>query len=605
MESSNDINCQKEGDDDMQVDIQFTDNHQTEIWRIISQYLQEKGHTEAANTLQKESGVFLEGAVIQKFRKLVLDGEYDEVVELIHEIEYDVESICKVKRAIFEQKYYELIEKQEIAKALEWLRNELIKATNECANYENTSEEKDLTKMRIMTFSSMIMCKNISEIKDKTGWDGSSGESRSKLLDVLQSYISPQKMIETGKLESLLKQSLKYQVNLCEYHENEKRDHEYSLLEKHSWKKKTSLPNILLETIQNHNDEVWYVSVSPDGKKLASVGKDKLINIWKLEHSAKSISITLDNWIKKAHECSETEISSVMWNKDSNKILTSANNAKIFDVITGEWIKKFEGNSEKLNWAVWMDNDTKVLWSETEKCMILFDVETKNILHTFDSHYYFINLVSCRQNNVVAYYVGSKICILDLDTKNVVKSLDEDDKVREMSMSSDGKYIITNWSNDDPVINLWSIDKGKIIQKYKGHTQDKYVLKCAFGGKFESYIVCGSEDDKIYIWSRSSGELLEALSGHTDTVNTIWWSPLISNFFFSCSDDQTIKVWGTSNDLEVKVHIDPKFKIDSDSIMSEHNGLNEVINQIDDSESMGDSSISDRSLFSEEAEEEN
>jgi hypothetical protein len=81
--------------------------------------LQEKGHTEAANTLQKESGVFLEGAVIQKFRKLVLDGEYDEVVELIHEIEYDVESICKVKRAIFEQKYYELIEKQEIAKALE------------------------------------------------------------------------------------------------------------------------------------------------------------------------------------------------------------------------------------------------------------------------------------------------------------------------------------------------------------------------------------------------------------------------------------------------------------------------------------------------------
>jgi hypothetical protein len=85
-----------------------------------------------------------------------------------------------------------------------------------------------------MTFSSMIMCKNISEIKDKTGWDGSSGESRSKLLDVLQSYISPQKMIETGKLESLLKQSLKYQVNLCEYHENEKRDHEYSLLEKHS-----------------------------------------------------------------------------------------------------------------------------------------------------------------------------------------------------------------------------------------------------------------------------------------------------------------------------------------------------------------------------------
>ena len=76
---------------------------------------------------------------------------------------------------------------------------------------------------------------------------------------------------------------------------------------------------------------------------------------------------------------------------------------------------------------------------------------------------------------------------------------------------------------------------------------------------------------------------------------------MISNFFFSCSDDHTIKIGGTSKDLEVKVHIGAKFKIDSDSVMSEHNGLNEVSNQIDDSESMGESSISDRSLFSEEA----
>ena len=119
MEKSSDMNGETRWiNDDMEVDIELDKKHETEILRIISQYLIEKGLSESAKTLQHETGVDLEGEAIQNFRSLVLEGKFDEVIRLIYEIEYDTESISRVKLAIYEQKYLELVEKRDTVNAL-------------------------------------------------------------------------------------------------------------------------------------------------------------------------------------------------------------------------------------------------------------------------------------------------------------------------------------------------------------------------------------------------------------------------------------------------------------------------------------------------------
>mmetsp|Transcript_39914 Transcript_39914/g.45802 ORF Transcript_39914/g.45802 Transcript_39914/m.45802 type:complete len:109 (-) Transcript_39914:406-732(-) len=98
-------------------------------------------------------------------------------------------------------------------------------------------------------------------------------------------------------------------------------------------------------------------------------------------------------------------------------------------------------------------------------------------LHTWKDFWY-IDVASNRQNNLVCIQISSnKIKIIDLDSKEIVKSLDEDDKIRSISMSRDGKFLLVNCSEVNPVINLWSIEHEKIIQKFTGHKQSKYVLK--------------------------------------------------------------------------------------------------------------------------------
>jgi len=106
----------------------------------------------------------------------------------------------------------------------------------------------------------------------------------------------------------------------------------------------------------------------------------------------------------------------------------------------------------------------------------------------------------------------------------------------------------------------------------------------------------GSEDDKIYLWNRLNGDLLEKLEGHTDTVNGLAWSDLIPNYFFSCSDDQTIKIWGISEGYTANVYYDSKQKSKDEDMSDNEHDEDQMDNE--DSDSMGDSSLSDNSLSS-------
>lgn len=99
-------------------------------------------------------------------------------------------------------------------------------------------------------------------------------------------------------------------------------------------------------------------------------------------------------------------------------------------------------------------------------------------LHTWDTDRY-IDVVCNPENNLIAYYTGSGINVLDIESKQVVAKLEETGKVRSITMSKDGKYVLANSNDKDEKarINLWNIEQEKIVQSYIGHIQEKYVLK--------------------------------------------------------------------------------------------------------------------------------
>lgn len=106
-----------------------------------------------------------------------------------------------------------------------------------------------------------------------------------------------------------------------------------------------------IHTLKGHAGWILYVSWSPDGKKLASGGMDKVIRIW-CPTTGKQIGTPL-----KGHT---NYITAMAWepyhrNPECNKLVSVSKDttAKVWDVITGRCLASLSGHTMSITCVRW------------------------------------------------------------------------------------------------------------------------------------------------------------------------------------------------------------------------------------------------------------
>ena len=89
-----------------------------------------------------------------------------------------------------------------------------------------------------------------------------------------------------------------------------------------------------------------------------------------------------------------------------------------------------------------------------------------------------------------------------------MRLIDTNDTITAINLSKDGQYLLANISMAKPRIECFHLATGESKGKYRGHEQQDYILRPAFGGPSERLVLCGSEDSTICIWHRQSCELI-------------------------------------------------------------------------------------------------
>lgn len=85
------------------------------------------------------------------------------------------------------------------------------------------------------------------------------------------------------------------------------------------------------------------------------------------------------------------------------------------------------------------------------------------------------------------------------------------------------------------------------------------MLRCAFGGAHQGFVLCGSEDATVSIWSKEKGEIVTKLQGgHTQVINSVNWCPADPLLLITASDDQTLRLWGSESMAACEVITDHK-----------------------------------------------
>lgn len=81
----------------------------------------------------------------------------------------------------------------------------------------------------------------------------------------------------------------------------------------------------------------------------------------------------------------------------------------------------------------------------------------------------------------------------------------EDVKLTSVTISQDSRHMLISMSPDE--IKLMEIDTGDTIRTFKGHQQKQFIIRSAFGGAGENFIVSGSEG-KLPLLREPSSKLI-------------------------------------------------------------------------------------------------
>jgi eukaryotic-like serine/threonine-protein kinase len=285
------------------------------------------------------------------------------------------------------------------------------------------------------------------------------------------------------------------------------------------------------KSLTGHSDTVWAVTVSPDGKTLASGSFDKTVRLWT---SAGELQQIISGHTDAVRAVAISADGQTLASGSSDKTI------KIWDLQTGELLHTLTGHRGPI-WSVAFTPDGQTLASGSYDGTIkIWDLQSGTLLRTLPEHYdsvWTVTISPDGQTLASGSYDGT-IKIWDLQSGTLLRSLvGHTEAVRSTAISQDGAILASgSW---DKTIKLWNWQTGELLHTLTGHADR--VVSVTLDPTGET-VASGSLDRTIKIWHLQTGQLLRTLPGHTDWVISVAFSP-DGKTIISGSKDKTVRIW--------------------------------------------------------------
>jgi WD40 repeat protein len=327
--------------------------------------------------------------------------------------------------------------------------------------------------------------------------------------------------------------------------------------------KKARFP-VLLQTIKGHTSGIYYVVFAPDGKHIATCGRDKIVRLW--EHgSGKQVH---------TYEGNTESVYSVAFSPDGATLAAAGEDRKVrlYQTASGKLLHTCEGHTADVYHVGFNPTGDLLVSTGSDHTVRLWDPKTGKEIKHFEGHTDRVLglaftpdggrlVTSCGTRNAGADN-GGEVKVWDLAGGREVFSLTEKGQgVLTVAISADGKRLAGACL--DGKVRLWELATGKLVLELTGHsteiadrdkTVDVYSVAFSPDGRFLASCSGDWNSDRtgtVRLWDLATGKEAANLAGFNAPIWRVAFSPdgkrlAASSGHFRKAQAGEVRVWDVS-----------------------------------------------------------
>jgi WD40 repeat protein len=164
--------------------------------------------------------------------------------------------------------------------------------------------------------------------------------------------------------------------------------------------------------------------------------------------------------------------------------------------------------------------------------------------------------VSPNGHHLIAMDRTHHIHVYNFVTRELEYEMDLKTDLCSLRISQDSRHILA--AQTDGVARTIDLETRETVKTFTGQKgSGEWVIRSAFGGANESFVISGSEGDypcspslllltalagNLFIFHKENGSLVEKLDAHNGCCSAVSWNPADPCMFATGGDDKTIRM---------------------------------------------------------------